>query len=187
MGRYVQYQWLPPNVGINRCERREAAGCMPCWAAIERSIGKASFQQPYDFFFATLAVVVSTTPVMCTARFIRQKAVYKSFGTHGFDKGYKSPDPEIVWGAVHVLTTRELGAFPTPLQTPLDAAVSLIAHVTSGTQAGCILAEITFRPQVTPTAHQAAIGDTVYKCLSIHSMCLLFTALSSSQSAPPLP
>ena len=120
---------------------------MPCWAAIEWSIGKARSQQPYDFFFTTLAVVVSITPIMNTARFIRQKAVNKSFGTLGFDEGYKGPDSEIVWGGVHVLATWELGAFPTPLQPSLDAAVSLIAHVTSGTEAGCILAEITLRSQ----------------------------------------
>jgi hypothetical protein len=70
---------------------------------------------------------------MDTDRFIRQETVDKSFGSLGFDKGYKSPDSEIVWGAVHVLATRKLDAFPTSLQTSLDATASLIAHLTSGT------------------------------------------------------
>jgi hypothetical protein len=61
-----------------------------------RSTGKASFQQPYDFFFAALAVVVSTMPIVDTVRFIPQKTVDKSFGPLGFDEGYKSPDSEIV-------------------------------------------------------------------------------------------
>jgi len=65
---------------------------MPCWAAIEWSTGKACSQQPYDFFFATLAVVISIVPIINTTRFIPQKAVDKSFGTLGFDEGYKSPD-----------------------------------------------------------------------------------------------
>jgi hypothetical protein len=115
------------------------------------SFGKASFQQPYDFFFAALAVIVSTSPIVDTVRFIPQETVDKSFSSLGFDEGYKSPDSEIVWGAVHVLATRELGAFPTPLQTFFDATVSLIAHLTPGTQAGRILAEITFCSQMTPT------------------------------------
>jgi hypothetical protein len=82
---------------------------------MKRSIGKARFQQPCDFFFATLAVVVSTMPIVDAMRFIPQKAVNKSFGPLGFDEGYKSPDSEIVRGAVHVLAAGELGAFPTPL------------------------------------------------------------------------
>ena len=100
---------------------------------MKRSTGKACFQHLYDFFFATLAVIVSAMPIVDTVRFTPQKTVDKSFGTLGFDESYKSPDSEIVWGAVHVLATRELGAFPTPLQTILDTAVSLIAHFTSST------------------------------------------------------
>jgi len=100
---------------------------------MKSSIGKTSFQQPYDFFFAILAVVVSTSPIVDTVRCIPQETVDKSFGPLGFDEGYKSPDSEIVWRAVHVLATRELGAFPTPVQTFSDAAVSLMAHFTSGT------------------------------------------------------
>jgi hypothetical protein len=80
----------------------------------------ASFQQPHDFFLALLAVVVSTSPIVDTVRFIPQETVDKSFGPLGFDEGYKSPDSEIVWGAVHVLATRELGAFPTPPGYPWD-------------------------------------------------------------------
>ena len=72
-------------------------------------------------------------PIVDAACFIPQKTVNKSLCPLGFDEGYKSPDSEIVWGAVHVLATRELGAFPTPLQTILDTAVSLIAHFTSST------------------------------------------------------
>jgi hypothetical protein len=147
---------------------------------MKRSIGKACFQQPYDFFFATLAVIVFTLPIVDTVRFIPQETVDKSFGPLGSDEGYKSSDSEIVWGGVHVLATRELGAFPTPLQTFLDAAVSLIAHLTPGTQAGRILAEITFRSQMTPTTHQTTIGDTVYKCLFVHWMCLLITVCTRS-------
>jgi hypothetical protein len=142
---------------------------------MKSSIGKACLQQPYDLFPAILAVVVSTSPIVDTVRFIPQETVDKSFGPLGFDEGYKSPDSEIVWGAVHVLATRELGAFPTPLQTPLDATVSLIAHFTSGTQAGCIPAEITFFSQMTHTAHQTAIRDTVYKSLFVHWMGLPVT------------
>ena len=66
------------------------------WLAMKRSKGKASFQQPYDFFFAALAVVVSTMPIVDTVGFIPQKTVDKSFGSLGFDEGYKSPDSEIV-------------------------------------------------------------------------------------------
>jgi hypothetical protein len=93
----------------------QQVGCTPGWAAIERSIGKASFQQPYDLLFAVLAVIVSTMPIVDTVRFIPQETVDQSFGPLGFDKGDKSPDSEIVRGAVHVLAARELGAFPTPL------------------------------------------------------------------------
>jgi hypothetical protein len=93
----------------------EAAGCVPCWAAMDGSAGKARFQQPYDLFFGALAVVVSIYPIMNATRFIPQEAVNQSFGTLGFDEGHKSPYPEIVWRAVHVLTTRELGTFPTAL------------------------------------------------------------------------
>ena len=100
---------------------------------MKSSIGKASFQQPYDFFFATLAIIMSTLPIVDTVRFIPQETVDKSFGPLGFDESYKSSDSEIVWGGVHVLAAGELGALPTPLQTLLDAAVSLIAHITSGT------------------------------------------------------
>ncbi len=114
-----------------------------------------------------LAVIVPTTPIVDTVRFIPQETVDKSFGPLSFDKGYKSPDSEIVWEAVHILATRELATFPTSLQISLDAAVSLVAHFASGAQAGCILAEITFCPQMTPTAHQTAIRDTVYKRLSV--------------------
>jgi hypothetical protein len=135
---------------------------------MKRSIGKASFQQPYDFFFAALAVIVFAMPVVDTVRFIPQKAVDKSFGPLGFDEGHKSSDSEIVRGAVHVLAARELGALPTPLQTSLDATVSLMAHLTPGTQAGRILAEITFCSQMTPAAHQTAIRDAVYKRLFVH-------------------
>ena len=98
-----------------------------------KSTRKSSFQQPDNFFFTVLAVVVSTMPIVGTVRFVSQETVDKSFGPLGFDEGYKSPDSEIVWGAVHVLATRELGAFPTPVQTFSDAAVSLMAHFTSGT------------------------------------------------------
>jgi hypothetical protein len=133
------------------------------------------FQQSYDFFFAALAVIVSAMPIVDTVRFIPQKAVDKSSGTLGFDEGYKSPDSEIVRGAVHVLAAGELGAFPTPLETSLDATVSLIAHLTPGTQAGRILAEVTFCPQMTPAAHQTAIRDTVYERLFVHRTCLLAT------------
>jgi hypothetical protein len=82
-----------------------------------------------------------------------------------------------VWGAVHVLATRELGAFPTTLQTFLDATASLIAHFTSGTQAGCILAEITFCSQMTHTAHQTAIRDTVCNRLFVHCQFLLLCSM----------
>ncbi|MFC2054570.1 hypothetical protein ACFLV7_09805 [Chloroflexota bacterium] len=105
-------------------------------------------------------------PIVDTVRFTPQKTVDKIFGPLGFDEGYKSPDSEIMCVRVHILTARELGTFPTPPQTSLDAAVSLIAHFTSGTQAGCILAEITY---------QTAIRDTIYKCLSIHRMFLQAT------------
>jgi hypothetical protein len=50
------------------------------------------FQQPYDLFFAILAVIISTVPIVDTDRFIRQETVDKSFGSLGFDKGYKCPD-----------------------------------------------------------------------------------------------
>jgi hypothetical protein len=63
---------------------------------MKSSIGKASLQQPYDFFLAILAVVVSTLPIVDTVRFIPQETVDKSFGPLGFDEGYKSPDSEIV-------------------------------------------------------------------------------------------
>ena len=116
---------------------------MPRWAAIEWSIGKARFQQPYDFFFAALAVIIPPTPIVDTARFIPQQTVDKRFGTFGFDESHKSPDSEIVRGGVHVLPAGELGALPTPLQTLFDATVSLITNFTPGTQAGRILAEIT--------------------------------------------
>jgi hypothetical protein len=66
------------------------------WLAVKRSTGKASFQQPYDFFFAAFAVVVSTVPIVDTVRFIPQKTVDKSFGPLGFDEGYKGSDSEIV-------------------------------------------------------------------------------------------
>jgi hypothetical protein len=111
---------------------------------MKRSIGKTSFQQPYDFFFAALAVIVFAMPIVDTVRFIPQKAVDKSFGPLGFDEGYKSPDSEIVRGAVHVHAAGELGTFLTVLQTFWDATASLIAHFTPGTQGGRILAEITF-------------------------------------------
>jgi hypothetical protein len=106
---------------------------MPCWVAIDGSAGKARFQEPYDLFFATLAVVISITAIMDAARFIPQKAVNESLGTLGFDKGYKSPDSQIVPRAVHVLATRKLGTFPTPSQTSFDATVPLITHFTSVT------------------------------------------------------
>jgi hypothetical protein len=143
---------------------------------MKSSIGKASFQQPYDFFLAILAVVVSTLPVVDPVRFVPQEAVDKSFGPLGFDEGDESPDFEIVRGAMHVLATRKLNALPTPLQAFSDATVSLIAHFTSGTQAGRILAEITFCSQMTHTAHQTAVRDTVYKRLFVHWMGLLVTA-----------
>ena len=116
-------------------------------------------------------------PIVDTVRFIPQKTVNESFGTLGFDEGCESPDSEIVGGCVHVLATGELGALPTPLQTSLDATVSLIAHLTPGTQAGCILAEITFCSQMTLTAYQTAIRDTVYKRLFVHRTCLLITTV----------
>jgi hypothetical protein len=100
---------------------------------MKSSIGKAAFQQPNDFFFAILAVVVSTLPIVDTVRFIPQETVDKRFGSLGFDEGYESPDLEIVLGAVQVLAARELDAFPTPLQAFSNAAVPLIAHVTPGT------------------------------------------------------
>jgi hypothetical protein len=128
-------------------------------------------------FFAALAVIVSTMPIVDTVRFIPQETVDQSFCPLGFDKGHKSPDSEIVRGAVHVLAARELGAFPTPLQTFLDAAVSLIAHLTPGTQAGRVLAEITLCSQMTQAAHQTTIRDTVYKRLSVHRTGLLVTTL----------
>jgi hypothetical protein len=120
-------------------------------------------------------------PIVDTVRFIPQKTVDKSFGTLGFDESYKSPDSEIVRVGVHVLAAGELGALPTPLQTLLDATVSLIAHLTPGTQAGRILTAITFCSQMTPTAHQTAIGDTVNKRLFVHWMCLLITTRTSSR------
>lgn len=125
-------------------------------------------------------------PIVDTVRFIPQKTVNESFGTLGFDEGYKSPDSEIVWGAVHVLATRKLGALPTPLQTSLDATVSLIAHLTPGTQAGCILTEITFCSQMTPTAHQTAIRDTIYKRLFVHTDVPLFYSPSKDAIATSL-
>jgi hypothetical protein len=115
--------------------------------------------------------------IVDTVRFIPQETIDKSFGPLGFDEGHKSPDSEIVWRAVHVLATRKLGTFPTPLQISLDAIVSLIAHFTSGAQAGCVLAEITFCSQMTPTTHQTAIRDAVYKRLFVHRTCLLVTSV----------
>jgi len=53
-------------------------------------------------------------------------------------------------------------------------------YFTSGTQAGCILAEITFRSRMTPTTYQTAIHDTVYKCLSIHWIFLHVTTCTRS-------
>jgi hypothetical protein len=82
---------------------------------VKRSTGKACFQQPYDFFFAALAIIVFAMPIVDTVRFIPQETVDKRFGPLGFDESYKSPDSEIVRGAVHVLAAGELGAFPTPL------------------------------------------------------------------------
>jgi hypothetical protein len=82
-------------MGISRAAThplRNGVGCTPGWAAIEWSIGKASFQQPYDLFFATLAVIVSTTPIVDSVRFIPQETVDKNVGPLGFDEGYKSPD-----------------------------------------------------------------------------------------------
>ena len=64
----------------------------PGWAATKWSTGKTCFQQLYDFFFATLAVVISIMPIMNTARFIPQETVNKSYGTLGLDEGDKSPD-----------------------------------------------------------------------------------------------
>jgi len=154
---------------------RQAVGCLPCWAAIDWLTGLARCQQPNDFFFAALAVVISVVPIVNTARFISQKAVNESFGTLGLDEGYESSNSQIVPRAVHVLTTRELGTIPTAQQTSFEATVTLIAHFASGAQAGRILAAITFRSQMTPTAHQTAIGDTVHKSLSVHWMCLLIT------------
>jgi hypothetical protein len=100
---------------------------------MKTSIGKPLPQQPYDFFLAMLAVVVSTLPIVDAIRFVPQETVDKGFGPLGFGEGDMSPDLEIVRGAVHVLATRELGAFPTSRQALLDAAVSLIACFTSGT------------------------------------------------------
>jgi hypothetical protein len=110
-------------------------------------------QQPYDFFLFTLAVVISTTPIVDASRFIPQDTADKSFSPLGFDESHKSPDPQIVWGTVHIFATRELGALPTPLHTLLDATASWIAQPTPGTQAGRILAEITFCSYMTHTAH----------------------------------
>jgi len=92
-----------------------------------KSTRKSSFQQSDNFFFATLAIVAFTFPIVDTVRFILKQTVDKNIGPLGFDEGYKSPDSEIVWGAVHVLATRELGAFPTPLQTSLDGYYSGMA------------------------------------------------------------
>ena len=64
----------------------------PGWAATKWSTGKTCFQQLYDFFFATLAVVISIMPIMNTARFIPRETVNKSYGTLGLDEGDKSPD-----------------------------------------------------------------------------------------------
>ena len=97
------------------------------------SIRTASFQQPYYFFFAIFAVVVSSTSIVDAARFVPKKAVDKRFGPLGFDEGHKGPDSEIVRGGVHILAARELGTFPTPLQLSLETTVSLIAHFTPGT------------------------------------------------------
>ena len=47
-----------------------AVGCLPCWAAIEWSIGKACFQQSYDFFFTTLTVVIFIMPILNVVRLI---------------------------------------------------------------------------------------------------------------------
>jgi hypothetical protein len=137
---------------------------------MKRSTGKACFQHLEDFFFATLAVIVATMPIVNIVCLIPQKAVDKSFGSLGFDESHKSPDSEIVRGTVHILATGELSALPTPLQTFLDATVSLIAYLTPGTQAGCILTEIAFCFQMTHTAHKTTIRDTVYKCLFVHWM-----------------
>jgi hypothetical protein len=126
-------------------------------------------------FFATLTVIVSTMPIVDAARLIPQQAVDERFGPLGSDKGNKRPDPEIVGGAVHVLAARERVTFPTPLQISFDATAPLIAYVTSGTQAGAILAEITFCSQMTPTAHQTTIRDTVYERLFVHLVCFLVT------------
>ncbi len=63
---------------------------------MKKSIGKASFQQPYDLFFAVLTVIVSTLPIVDTVCFIPQETVDKSFGPLGSDEGDKSPDSEIV-------------------------------------------------------------------------------------------
>ena len=94
--------------------RIETAGT-PWTLAAKWLTGKTCFQQPYDFFFAALAVIVFATPIVDTVCFIPQKAVDKSSGTLSFDESYKSPDSEIVRGGVHVLAAGELVAFPTPL------------------------------------------------------------------------
>jgi hypothetical protein len=63
---------------------------------MKKSTGKASFQQPYDFFFTVLAVVVSTFPIVDTVCFIPQKTIDKSLCPLSLDEGYKSPDSEIM-------------------------------------------------------------------------------------------
>jgi hypothetical protein len=79
-----------------RHQPRRGAFVVPFTATSLRSQNRAAMQQPYDFFFVTLAVVVSIMPIVDTVRFIPQKTVDKSFGSLGFDEGYKSPDSEIV-------------------------------------------------------------------------------------------
>jgi hypothetical protein len=53
--------------------------------------------------------------IVDTVHFIPQETVDESLSPLGFDESYKSPDSEIVRGAVHVLAAGELGVFPTPL------------------------------------------------------------------------
>lgn len=86
----------------------------------------------YDFFFAVLAVVVSTKTIMDTVGFVSQETISQSFNLLGSDEAHKSPDSEIESRRVYVLATGEIGAFPTPLQVFPDVANSLEADLTSG-------------------------------------------------------
>jgi hypothetical protein len=63
-------------------------------------------------------------PIVDTVRFIPQETVDKRLGPLGFDESYKSPDSEIVRGAVHVLAAD--GGFSLVTQEPTGRASVLL-------------------------------------------------------------